>query len=604
MKRVQLRSAAVAGLLWCAGSAMEAAWACGGNPPPPRCGKTLVLGQGLGSTTLLTGGGAMSIPVEAFFDAVEVGGGISCPPSPYFLTVTATLTCPITGVSTNAVTLMVNPGFTPVPIGVNVPAGPARVCALMVTGTVLFVDGTTISASGLTKDVCIVEPAPGLPGVSRLAVLHAGPPVVRVHPGDQARLSYILRNNDPTESFTGTFTADSEGSARLVTGPNGPFGVGPFTVSDPVSGDNFPLQFGPIAPPGCVPLPPDPGNPLVPVIAQALTLAPGESRVVEVNVRPWGMCANGSCSKSRVRLEGQFSGGTAGLACTSSAVFVDTSAPPAYLCEDGGAVAQCAPPTEPLGVSWVVRPAEQYTAHVRTRMSFFDVFVNGLPATGQTQSLCPRPDHGRLASQVQFPPVALDSFFDVFAEFTLESEQAVVNTELLGMSLVPGLPHGFSHLYPMAMGTGRVTSFGVGPTPVDSFFDIFYQVRLDGMDLEMQHVPMAVEKINVQPLGNDRWRVNLRARAENGSPTDGPALPLVGLLISQDIRGFARPSRFLFCPGDTNGDAQVNFIDLNRILSEFGLIAPGLAGDIDGDGDVDFSDLNFVLSAFGRNCGP
>jgi hypothetical protein len=56
------------------------------------------------------------------------------------------------------------------------------------------------------------------------------------------------------------------------------------------------------------------------------------------------------------------------------------------------------------------------------------------------------------------------------------------------------------------------------------------------------------------------------------------------------------------CPGDTNGDGVVNFLDLNAVLSAFGQSGDGLPGDIDGDGVVDFLDLNALLSAFGAVC--
>ena len=60
------------------------------------------------------------------------------------------------------------------------------------------------------------------------------------------------------------------------------------------------------------------------------------------------------------------------------------------------------------------------------------------------------------------------------------------------------------------------------------------------------------------------------------------------------------------CPGDTNGDGVVDFIDLNRALSSFGvsLGGPGyIAGaDLNSDGTVDFLDLNIVLSFFGTGC--
>ncbi len=56
------------------------------------------------------------------------------------------------------------------------------------------------------------------------------------------------------------------------------------------------------------------------------------------------------------------------------------------------------------------------------------------------------------------------------------------------------------------------------------------------------------------------------------------------------------------CPGDTNGDAMVNFADLNAVLSNFGQTGFGLLGDLNGDQIVNFIDLNIVLSNFGINC--
>lgn len=60
------------------------------------------------------------------------------------------------------------------------------------------------------------------------------------------------------------------------------------------------------------------------------------------------------------------------------------------------------------------------------------------------------------------------------------------------------------------------------------------------------------------------------------------------------------------CPGDTNGDGLVNFVDLNRVLSAFGTLKgepnfiPG--ADVNADGAVTFVDLNIVLSFFGESC--
>ncbi len=54
--------------------------------------------------------------------------------------------------------------------------------------------------------------------------------------------------------------------------------------------------------------------------------------------------------------------------------------------------------------------------------------------------------------------------------------------------------------------------------------------------------------------------------------------------------------------GDTNGSGTCDFVDLNRVLSEFGLAGATLAGDVNGSGNVDFVDLNIVLSFFGQSC--
>lgn len=60
------------------------------------------------------------------------------------------------------------------------------------------------------------------------------------------------------------------------------------------------------------------------------------------------------------------------------------------------------------------------------------------------------------------------------------------------------------------------------------------------------------------------------------------------------------------CPGDTDGDNVVNFVDLNAVLSAFGVqAAPAeLPADVNLDGVVNFVDLNAVLSAFGVTCAP
>lgn len=56
------------------------------------------------------------------------------------------------------------------------------------------------------------------------------------------------------------------------------------------------------------------------------------------------------------------------------------------------------------------------------------------------------------------------------------------------------------------------------------------------------------------------------------------------------------------CPGDLDGDGDIDFADLNMLLNDYGDVGAGLPGDLDGDGDVDFNDLNSMLGVYGQGC--
>jgi endonuclease/exonuclease/phosphatase family metal-dependent hydrolase len=56
------------------------------------------------------------------------------------------------------------------------------------------------------------------------------------------------------------------------------------------------------------------------------------------------------------------------------------------------------------------------------------------------------------------------------------------------------------------------------------------------------------------------------------------------------------------CPGDLNGDGQVNADDLGVLLSSFGCAGEGCLADLTGDGQVNADDLGVLLSAFGSLC--
>jgi hypothetical protein len=58
------------------------------------------------------------------------------------------------------------------------------------------------------------------------------------------------------------------------------------------------------------------------------------------------------------------------------------------------------------------------------------------------------------------------------------------------------------------------------------------------------------------------------------------------------------------CPGDLDGDRDVDLTDLARLLADYGTTGGATYedGDLDGDGDVDLSDLAALLSVYGTAC--
>ena len=58
------------------------------------------------------------------------------------------------------------------------------------------------------------------------------------------------------------------------------------------------------------------------------------------------------------------------------------------------------------------------------------------------------------------------------------------------------------------------------------------------------------------------------------------------------------------CPGDLDGDRDVDLSDLAQLLSNYGMTAGATYedGDLDGDGDVDLSDLAELLAHYGQIC--
>ena len=58
------------------------------------------------------------------------------------------------------------------------------------------------------------------------------------------------------------------------------------------------------------------------------------------------------------------------------------------------------------------------------------------------------------------------------------------------------------------------------------------------------------------------------------------------------------------CPGDLDGDGDIDLSDLSQLLAHYGITSGASYedGDLDGDGDVDLSDLSALLAVYGTTC--
>ena len=242
------------------------------------------------------------------------GGAAACPPGPpvgmpafSFAGPVVTPACTSTGAFTTYTVVV------PVP-----PATPLSSYCAYGSVAVTFSDGKTLTASGDTA-VCIVEPALGMPGVPRLSLTLLSESAPRRAPGQVAVASYLVRNNDPSNSVQLTAIGGSRQSAVRPQGANERQGV--FGISNPF-GDDFPIVFNPGA--NCIPLPAQPYTQAA--ISNALpVIPPGGTNIVTVGIRSYGQCANGSCSESTLKVTGTFANGNPALACAGMALIVDTS---------------------------------------------------------------------------------------------------------------------------------------------------------------------------------------------------------------------------------------------------------------------------------------
>lgn len=557
----------LAGLLFVLGLGFApVAEACKGHPPPPSCGKTLVISQGAPPVVLLPGGGTFDIPVTVYFRMTGFPSGTNiCPIGPFTVDVDMTVTCSPSADGTgsiSAATLV--QGYNDFLIPVTLPAGPSRVCQVDGVATVLLSDGMELTATNDSL-VCIAEPAPGNPALPRLDFELFGDPddvIQNHHPGDQGVFTYRITNNDPVETYTGQLAVESVNSSRLpgMSGPAPP-GTGVFPISDPGLGDNFPIRLPHELINGCVPLPLEPQLPIVPTILEPLVIPPGEFFEFDIFTRSWGMCADGSCSRAKLLVDGDFSGGDSGLACSGFVHAADTSVPPQYLWPDSGEVTQFPLPVNPAQgqLTFVGQPAPGLPMQIDAQIQQPQLFVGGkpIPLPPQLEAGFFEPELGRIAAQWQDPQGVLlptDPFQMMLHMDLFPSPGNMFETQLMHLDLVGGAPTGFEDIAPFAMGRLGILLPG-GDPDFDAFLDFTLQLSGQATDENGERRDLIFDQVNIALSGNG---VGLDIQLQGTiAPGSGKQIPL--LQIYQDLTGFLTQgiTPFLFADGFESGDTSL-----------------------------------------------
>lgn len=526
--------------------------ACGGKPAP-FCGKTLVLSQAAPPVILLPGGGSFDIPVTVYFKVLgfPAGSGI-CPPGPYTADIELTVTCTPAGDGGGSLTAVpLAFGYNDLNVTVTLPAGPPRICEVAGVATTAFSDGMVLSA-GSDSLVCLGDPAPGDPSLPRLDMeLIGGEAITKVHPGDQSAWVYRITNNDPTESYSGLLSLEMLNSSRLpdMIGPPIP-GANGFSISDPGLGDNFPLGFLGDLVDGCLPLPLEPTLPVIPLIETPILLPPGDFIEVDAFARPWGMCADGSCGRAKVLLDGTFSDTSGGIACSGFVSAADVTVPPLYLWPDSGQTMFFLPPPDPfLGR---LTGFGEFLPKLGVMIDLLtlppQLAIDGQPPLPLPPQMFSEPlddTSGRTHAHFEDPEglFGADSFFDIFYRIEISpSPQEPFQTELIGMELVGGAPSGFESQAPFAVG-----QLGIrlpGSTDFDGFLELMPQISGLAFDENGEGRDLVFGLVELLPSG-DGLGVDIHLQ---GQVAPGTGQQILALDLFQDFRGYLAEQIPLPCP--------------------------------------------------------
>lgn len=596
-RHARVAAASVVGLLLWPATA-EAQF---GTPPQIFCGRTYVFSKAVPDGNVIAGQ-ATTVLVNTmhFVNRIALAG--NCPAGNPTVTMTANLNCtpgPSSGPTVFGPFTLVE-GFTQIPINVPIPAGPARLCDVVVTARVTFSDGSIIEQTG-DQTISVQDPAAGNPTMPQLCVsIVSGSGVFRAHPGDQRTISYVLTNRHD-QGWNGSLIVQAWNAADLpavIAGPND-LRSGAWSVADPGGGDNFPhVCDADVAPGDCVTLPGAPHQTTPVMDSVAVSLDAGQSLTLMRLTRTWGLSANGAANESTALLDGTFADGSPGRAAAGTILCADTSQSAQFSCPSGsgraatavgGSISGVGPAAE-IRADASMAGTQQFRINLALDVNRTQMLVNGVPIASATDfSGVHQIDgqHARVACDLSFinPRVPPDATITLNQSFVIQPHAVsdpTTDVALQTISHVRTAPNGFRTMYPSSIGRVDVDRTG---TLVDASLNFTHQAWAVGVLNDGAFTPAAMTNLawEISPEGADRYNVSSTWTATNPG-----AIPYIGFDVFNDFRAFAAPT--LICgstPGDLNGDGTIDGDDIRGHLDCVQDMAPGSAC---GCADMDFND--------------
>ena len=241
------------------------------------------------------------------------------------------------------------------------------------------------------------------------------------------------------------------------------------------------------------------------------------------------MCRTGACSHLLASISGFFSDATPGLGCAGAGLMVDSSIPPDFRCPDGGFMAACSA-SGPPGSLHFTGTMPTHAIDEQVRLVSVQINPQGFPQPTLSQPQFGLLDSdlsvhnaGRIAEAGTFPvPIPNGTTIQVGAVIEiLPLVPGQTGPLLPPIEVHPGDPM-LGDSYFFINPHSRLSGPGIPPA-LNSFFDVFQTVSLDGLDTSLRHhrFTITTSSIIVTPISATQYSVNF-----SGSFPINPGTPL------------------------------------------------------------------------------